>query len=160
MKFVVTAQDTWRTTEEAAPAPFANALLTLAQWQAVRHAWPTHQTVGQTVGVALNNHDEASVVAQDVSRLALIVLHFPKWTDGRAYTQGRLLRTRYGYQGELRASGDVVVDMLPLLHRTGFDAAQLRADQKLATAEQVLLAFDAHYQADVHEARPLHARAG
>jgi uncharacterized protein (DUF934 family) len=155
MKFVVPAQDTWRTTEEAAPAPCPNALLTLAQWQAVRHAWPAHQTAG----VVLSNHDEASVVAQDVSRLALIVLHFPKWTDGRAYTQARLLRTRLGYQGELRATGDVVVDMLPLLHRTGFDAAHLRADQKLATAERVLLAFDAHYQADVHEARPLHARA-
>ncbi len=155
MKFVTAAQDTWRTTEEAAPAPFNNALLTLAQWQAVRHAWTTHHTVG----VVLSNQDDASVVAQDVSRLALIVLHFPKWTDGRAYTQARLLRTRLSYQGELRATGDVVVDMLPLLHRTGVDAAQLRADQKLTTAEHVLLAFDAHYQADVHEARPLHARA-
>jgi uncharacterized protein (DUF934 family) len=155
VKYVMVALDPWHTSTDAAPAPFAHALLTLPQWQAVQRQWPR----GLAVGVALSNDEQASSVAQDLGPLTLIALHFPKWTDGRAYTQARLLRTRLRYQGELRATGDVVVDMLPLLHRTGFDAVQLRADQQQATAERVLQAFEAHYQADVHEARPLHARS-
>ncbi len=89
-----------------------------------------------------------------------ISLRFAKWTDGRAYSQARLLRARLGYAGELRAVGDVVVDMLPLLARTGFDAVVLRADQKRSTADRVLLPFSAHYQADVNESRPAYARHG
>lgn len=108
---------------------------------------------------AIANDADVTTLGADVLARPVIALHFPKWTDGRAYSQARLLRTRLGYRGELRATGDVVVDMLPLLHRTGFDAAQLRADQKRSTADEVLRAFTAHYQADVHEARPLFARA-
>jgi uncharacterized protein (DUF934 family) len=155
MKYVAASLDPWRTPPDAAPTPRAQALLTLPQWHAVQRVWPK----GLTVGVLLGNDDLVSCIKQDLGRLTLIALHFPKWTDGRAYTQARLLRTRLNFQGELRATGDVVVDMLPLLHRTGFDAVQLRADQQQATAERVLHAFEAHYQADVHEARPLHARS-
>jgi uncharacterized protein (DUF934 family) len=52
----------------------------------------------------------------------------------------------------------VLVDMLPLLHRTGFDAVQLRADQRLASAQRALRFFAAHYQGDVQEARPAFRR--
>jgi uncharacterized protein (DUF934 family) len=55
-------------------------------------------------------------------RLKLIVLQFPKFTDGRAYSQARLLRGRFGYRGELRATGAVFRDQLPLFLRCGFDS--------------------------------------
>jgi uncharacterized protein (DUF934 family) len=74
------------------------------------------------------------------------VLQFPKWTDGRAYSQAVLLRGRLRYAGELRASGEVLADMLPLLRRCGFDAVQMRADQSLATAQRALGFFSTHYQ--------------
>ncbi len=106
----------------------------------------------------LDNDADVMALASDVLAAKSIALNFPKWTDGRAYSQARLLRTRLGYQGELRAVGDVVVDMLPLLVRTGFSAAVLRADQKRSSAERVLRPFSAHYQADVDEARPVYAR--
>ncbi len=67
-----------------------------------------------------------------------IALSFPKWTDGRAYSQAVLLRQRLGFAGELLATGDVLVDMLPLLQRCGFSAVQLRADQQQAHAERAL----------------------
>jgi uncharacterized protein (DUF934 family) len=89
-----------------------------------------------------------------------IALQFPKWTDGRAYSQAWLLRARQRFAGELVASGDVVVDMLPLLHRTGFTAVVLRADQSAQTAARLLNTFSGHYQADVHEALPAFARLG
>jgi len=88
----------------------------------------------------------------------LIVLHFPKWVDGRAYTQARLLRARYRYAGQVRATGDVLVDMVPLLARTGFSAAQLRSDQNREAAERALGFFAGHYQGDVQQPKPAFAR--
>ena len=82
---------------------------------------------------------------------ALVALHFPKWVDGRAYSQAHLLRARYRFAGEIRATGDVLVDMLPLLQRTGFDAVQLRADQSAEAARRALAFFPGHYQGDVAE---------
>jgi uncharacterized protein (DUF934 family) len=55
-------------------------------------------------------------------RLRLIVLDFPKFSDGRAYSQARLLRGRMGYRGELRATGGVLVDQIPFMLRCGFDS--------------------------------------
>lgn len=136
------------------PAPRAHALLTLAQWHAVRDTWPA----GLPTGLLLPNSADVLALADDLPRLALLVLEFPKWTDGRAYSQARLLRTRLRYGGELRASGDVLVDMLPLLQRTGFSSVQLRADQKQDSAERALRFFGGHYQGDVQEGRPLFRR--
>ncbi len=92
-----------------------------------------------------------------------IALVFPKWVDGRAYSQARLLRSRYRFAGEIRATGEVLVDMMPLLARTGFDAAAMRADQSQEVAERALSFFpDGHYQGDVieHAAALRAARGG
>jgi uncharacterized protein (DUF934 family) len=126
-------------------------LLTLEQWSAVRAHWP----VGLPTGIVVPNTADVATIAHDVPRLALVVLQFPKWTDGRAYSQARLLRTRHRFTGELRAAGDVLVDMLPLLSRTGFDAARLRDDQDAGAAAAALGFFAAHYQADARAAMTL-----
>jgi len=60
----------------------------------------------------------------------------------------------------VRATGEVLVDMLPLLQRTGFDAAQLRADQRLESAQHSLRFFAGHYQGDVTEPKPVFRRQG
>ena len=136
------------------PAPRDQALLTLEQWHAVRDTWPQ----GLRTGVELPNTADVQALAADLPRLALLVLTFPKWTDGRAYSQARLLRGRLHFTGELRAAGDVVVDMLPLLQRTGFSAAQLRADQSVAHARRALRFFAGHYQGDLVQPQPVFAR--
>ena len=87
-------------------------------WQS-RTAWPA---------VALANTDPVEALAPHVASLRLVVLHFPKFTDGRAYSQARLLRGRLGYTGELRATGGVLQDQLPFLLRCGFDSFD--SDQK------------------------------
>ena len=84
----------------------------------MRDAWPADAPVGLIVP---NDVDIETIVA-DLPRLQLVALRFPKWVDGRAYSQARLLRVRYRFAGEIRATGEVLVDMLPLLARTGFDA--------------------------------------
>ena len=96
--------------------------------------------------LVLENSADVLAQAEEIRRHALVVLQFPKWTDGRAYSQAVLLRGRLRYAGEIRATGDVMADMLPLLRRCGFDAVQMRADQKLEAAQRALGYFDNHYQ--------------
>lgn len=132
------------------PVPQSHALLSLEQWHAVREHWPA----GLATGVVLPNSADVAPLAADLPRLAIIVLQFPKWTDGRAYSQARLLRGRHRYQGDLRATGDVLVDMAPLLERTGFSSAQLRADQRVESARRALRFFSGHYQGDQVELQP------
>lgn len=158
MKFIDPRHDPWHPVggEDGpipTPSPREHALLTLEQWHAVRDTWPT----GLPTGLLVPHTLDVAELAPDLPRLALLVLQFPKWTDGRAYSQARTLRRRLGWAGELRAAGDVLVDMVPLLARTGFSSARLRPDQKPEVAQAQLDAFAGHYQADV-AAPPAFAR--
>lgn len=159
MKFIDPQRDAWHGVfGEDGPivtlTPKDHSLLTLAQWHGVRCNWPQ----GVPVGVIFPNDADIEDLVPDLPRLSLVALEFPKWVDGRAYSQARLLRSRYRFAGEVRAIGQVLVDMLQLLQRTGFDAVQLRADQSLEAAERALRFFPAYYQADVGQTRPLFAR--
>jgi uncharacterized protein (DUF934 family) len=96
--------------------------------------------------LVLDNHADVLALAGSIHQHPSVALQFPKWTDGRAYSQAVLLRGRLRYAGEICATGEVLADMLPLLRRCGFDAVQMRADQSLATAQRALGYFDNHYQ--------------
>jgi uncharacterized protein (DUF934 family) len=82
----------------------------------------------EAAALALANTDDVLLLGGRLAGVKLIVLNFPKFTDGRAYSQARLLRERLGYTGELRATGAVFLDQLPFLLRCGFDAFE--SDQK------------------------------
>ena len=123
---------------------------TLDEWRTQRR--------GRSGAVVVPNDVDIEALADELPLLDLIALQFPKWTDGRAYSQARLLRTRYRFGGEIRATGDVVADMLPLLARTGFDAVALRTDQSVETARRALGFFAHHYQGDVMRSQPRFAR--
>ena len=159
MKFIDKSHDPWRQAAgEDGPTPHPIALphqlLTLEQWHAVRETWPADLPTG----VLFPNDADIETLEADLPRLALVVLQFPKWVDGRAYSQAHILRKRFRYEGEVRAVGDVVVDMMPLLKRTGFDAVVLRGDHKIEHAERALDFFAGHYQGDVRVTKPLFAR--
>ena len=87
-----------------------------------------------------------------------IDLSFPKFTDGRAFSQAFLLRRRLDFKGEIRATGDVLVDQLAQMERSGFDVAVLRADQDIDVARRVLAAYPGYgvgkYQGDAVDIRP------
>jgi uncharacterized protein (DUF934 family) len=158
MKFIDVHRDPWHALggDDGPPVtitPAPHLLLDLAQWHAVRAAWPA----GMPIGVKLANDQDVEGIAEDLPRLQLVVLNFPKWVDGRAYSQARLLRSRYRFAGQVRAVGDVLVDMMPLLERTGFDAVVMRHDQSIDVAERALDFFPGHYQGDVSDNRPLFA---
>ena len=107
------------------------------------------------IDFVLANDVDVESIEGELAGYKSIALVFPKWTDGRAYSQARLLRARYRFAGEIRATGEVLVDMMPLLARTGFDAVALRADQPREVAERALGFFsDGHYQGDLVEPLP------
>ena len=108
--------------------------------------------------LAIGNTEDVLTHAE-VARAARVALDFPKWTDGRAYSQATLLRGRLQFTGEIVATGDVLVDMLPLLARCGFSAVQLRADQNVDSARRALGFFGRHYQAVLPERRAPEAAA-
>ncbi len=156
MKFIDRSQDAWTLlpdSEIAGPGP--HLLLTLVQWEAVRDSWP----VDVPLGILLPNTTDVETLAADLPRFALVALEFPKWVDGRAYSQAHALRARLRYAGQVRATGDVVVDMMPLLQRCGFDAVVLREGQRQSSAERALGFFPmGHYQGDVLQPQPKFAR--
>lgn len=155
MKFIDIHNDPWHRVcgedgPKPDPDPAPHRLLTVEQWHAVRDHWPA----GLPTAVEVPNDFDIEGLEADLPRLGLIVLQFPKWVDGRAYSQARLLRSRYRYEGEIRATGEVLVDMAPLLARTGFDAALLRAGESVDAARRALGFFPQFYQGDVSATKP------
>jgi uncharacterized protein (DUF934 family) len=116
-------------------------------------------TVGDESGkvLALSNTEDPRTL--DLTGVTRIDLHFPKFTDGRAYSQAFLLRRRLGFTGELRATGDVLIDQLVQMERTGFDVAVLRDDQNIDFAQAQFNRFRAFYQGDAVTVQPHFARA-
>ncbi len=112
---------------------------------------------GLNVLSVANTEDPRSLDLNGVSR---IDLHFPKFTDGRAFSQAFLLRRRLGFVGEIRATGDVLIDQLVQMERTGFDAAVLREDQNPEFAKAQFDRYASFYQGDAVAVRPHYARKG
>ncbi len=103
--------------------------------------------------------NDVNPLDSDLAGIKSIGLNFPKFTDGRAFTQAVMLRKRAGFKGEIRATGDVLVDQLQQMARSGFDVAELRADQDLAAGQRQLDRYSEFYQADVVQKAPHFAKA-
>jgi uncharacterized protein (DUF934 family) len=110
------------------------------------------------IGVWLDSHEGPEALADDIDRLSIIAVNFPKFTDGRGYSIARLLRERYHYQGEIRAIGDVLQDQLFYMQRCGIDAYALRADKDIEKALAGLAVFSETYQAAADQREPLFRR--
>ena len=136
--------DEWHHLADDEPIP-AGGLVTVsfARWQldeATLH--------GRTdkLGLRLPNTIEPKEIADDLPRLALIVLNFPKFTDGRAYSQARLLRSRFRYRGELRADGNVLRDQLMFMKRCGFNTFVVGERAIKENWAKAFAEFDVFYQ--------------
>lgn len=108
------------------------------------------------VGVRLTPEDDPHLLAEHLDRIGLIEVSFPKYTDGRGYSQAQLLRRRLGYAGELRAVGDVLRDQLLFMVRAGFDAVSTKRADAEDYAE-ALGEFTKVYQPAADGARPAYA---
>ena len=115
-----------------------------------------HSGINDSQIMVLGN--DADPREQTLAGVARIDLHFPKFTDGRAFSQAFLLSRRLGFKGDIRATGDVLVDQLALMQRSGFTSAVLRADQPMDLAQRVLASYPGYeagaYQGDAVQVKP------
>jgi uncharacterized protein (DUF934 family) len=134
--------DDWLYAHEAEDTGDAGLILTLDAWLSDRERWSSS---GRRLGVILAPVHKVEQLAPDLARFALVGAQFPGPSDGRGYTQGRLLRERWKFAGELRATGYVRRDQLFFLARCGFNSFEL-AESEIETACAALATFSAAYQ--------------
>ena len=129
-------EDRFVRVEDEATLPKAGAVLvSLARFQTEREALLARDA---ELGVWLASDETPSAIAGDLDRLGLVALDFPVFSDGRAYSSARLLRERYGFEGELRAIGDVLCEQLPYMLRSGFNSFEMASPKALEEFEAVV----------------------
>ncbi|HTJ96266.1 MAG TPA: DUF934 domain-containing protein [Rhodocyclaceae bacterium] len=141
-------------TPESVALPDGDLIVPFKVWKARR----ADLLARPQIGVWLAPDETANDIATDLKHLKVVAIDFPQFVDGRGYSTAALLRTRYGWSGELRAIGDVLRDQLFYMHRVGFDAYAIRADKDIANALEALNDFSESYQSDVNEPLPLFRR--
>lgn len=111
------------------------------------------------LGLKLDPGFAVETLAGDLDGVALIVIGFPRFTDGRGYSMGWLLRTRLAYKGEMRATGDVLFDEMQLMVRCGFDSFDIVDPATLTLLEEGRrAAFDRFYQPGLEPEVPVGTR--
>jgi uncharacterized protein (DUF934 family) len=124
--------------------PAGGALIvSAAQWRAQRD---TLIARGTPLGIRLKSDEPPELVAADLAQFALVALEFPRFRDGRAYSYARLLRERYAFEGEVRAVGEVLLEQLFFMLRSGFNAFELSGGDPLADYRTALGEFSVWYQ--------------
>jgi uncharacterized protein (DUF934 family) len=118
-----------------------------------------------SVGIWLDTHETLESLLEaliesghDINKLPIIAVHVERFADGRIFSLGTLLRTRYGYKNELRAFGDVLRDQLFFLKRSGFTSFEIRSDRSAEDALASLKDFTTPYQGAVDEPQPIFKR--
>jgi uncharacterized protein (DUF934 family) len=97
-------------------------------------------------GIRLAPDTEVESLAGRLEGVDLVTVELPKFKDGRAFTQARLLRGRLGFRGEIRARGHVIPDQLQFLQRCGVDSVELPEDARIETWSRAMRRFQAFYQ--------------
>lgn len=126
-------EDTWKKIgdEEAISAEAGAVVVPLARWRSEREL-----ASRGNVGVLMGPGDEPDVEADALADVPLIIITFAKFTDGRGYSVARLLRERFGFKGEIRATGEILLDQIPLMLRCGFDAFEIAHKPTIASLER------------------------
>jgi uncharacterized protein (DUF934 family) len=109
---------------------------------------------GAPVGVLWPNDRRVAELEPWLDKVSLIALVFPKFRDGRAYSQARLLRERYGYRRELRATGDVLRDQFQFLLRAGFDSFEVKKPADALAFAAAAARYSVFYQPSADGRQP------
>jgi uncharacterized protein (DUF934 family) len=116
---MVLANDAFTAVDDEAALPPGDVIISLTRFQADGERLLSE---GRSVGVRLTTEETVEALAYDLPRIAVVALAFPKFLDGRHYSNARILRERYGFERELRAVGDVLREQAGFMLRCGFDA--------------------------------------
>ena len=124
------AEDDWTFLRDDAPVPAeGEVVVSLKRWLSDGEALEARTA---PVGVAVEAGADAQAHLADLAGRPLVALAFAKFADGRAFSYARILRDRFGFTGELRAVGDVLIDEIPLMLRCGFDSFEVTNPSTLA----------------------------
>jgi uncharacterized protein (DUF934 family) len=160
--FKLTGEKTTSPEQIAATVIPANGkiIVPLSVWDARKDELGARLQKGE-LGIWLDTHEMLeNLVASidDINQLPLIAVHVERFADGRIFSIGNLLRTRFGFKNELRAFGDVLRDQLFFLKRCGYDSYLIRADRSAEDALPSLKDFTQPYQGAVDDALPVWRR--
>lgn len=148
------SNDPWIVLEDEAELPTdGDIVVSLARFKAQREALLARKA---RLGVLLTTTEAVEEIGADACRLALIMVQFPAFRDGRGFTTAQLLRQRYHYKGELRATGDVLEDLVFFMLRVGFDAFELIAKDPEAAYARAVRSFTQAYQGAADGLVPAH----
>ena len=150
-------EDSWKHVADGEDiSPSGHTIVPLDWWQAQRAAFTdSHVALGLRVEPGV----PVSAYATDLPRFSLIALSFPKFQDGRNFSVAQLLRERYGFKGELRAVGDVLLDQLQMMQRCGFDTFEINDSATLrALQDGRLNPLSRFYQPSIAAEAPVGTR--
>lgn len=142
LKDLAIAEDAWQRIDEGPARPGAIAPL---------DAW---LEAPDGAGLWLEEDTEIEQFAERCVSAPVIAVRFAAFNDGRGLSLGALLRSRYGYQGELRAFGEIVPDLTVFMHRCGFDAFEFKDRRDAEVAIECIGHTSSHYQASVRQPGP------
>lgn len=137
-------EDSFRHIADEEIAEGENISVSLARWRQEKAQLQQHNG---KVGVRLGSTDSAESIATDLENISLVELNFPAFTDGRLFSTAKLLRSRYNYQGEIRAVGNFMLDQVFYLSKIGVNAFHLNNSEQLPVALAALDDFSVSYQA-------------
>jgi uncharacterized protein (DUF934 family) len=137
------AEDIYARAADDAPLPAGAVVVSLPRFQKERDAILARNT---PIGIRLQAGENPELLGPDVNHFSLVVLEFPKFRDGRAFSWARMLRTRLGFTGEIRAVGDFLYDQVNYQRRVGFDAWEVPDHFTLEMFQRALTEMTNVYQ--------------
>ncbi len=153
---LVVAEDKWVLIEDDITTPLHdNSLL---RPQALAQYLEQSQKVSANIGIWLTPDNEVETLAPLLPHVSMIAIQFPDFRDGRGYSQAYILKTRMGWEGELRAFGDVLRDQLSHMQQCGFTSFAIKEGRSAEDATKGLKGISVLYGSSVIEARPLFRR--
>lgn len=149
-------RDAWAKPGAEAALPDGPVILPKGRWLAERGQLAARNA---PLGLQIEPGETIDDIAADLPRFALIALNFPKFSDGRAFSTARLLREKHGFEGELRAVGNVLSDQIPFMRRVGFDSFEVtHAPTRRALAEGRISEVKLYYQPTAADEPPAGTR--
>jgi uncharacterized protein (DUF934 family) len=133
----------WTFVEDNSPLPLTPAIISLNRWQKDADSLKSHSG---KLAIRLQSHENIADLTDALTSINMVELFFPIFTDGRGFSQAKLLRDRYQFTGEIRASGHFMVDQVFYMSKVGINAFQLADESQLALAVSLIDDFSVSYQ--------------
>ena len=142
-------EDAWvRLADDQAIGDHKNVVISLNR---LIQCWDQLNNMPVNLGVELEPNAELADVLNYIDHLQIIVLRFEVFSDGRAFSQARLLRDRYAFCGDIRAVGDVICDQLWFMRRSGFNQFELAIGEDIELAFKTFNQISLTYQAELRQ---------